>query len=112
MVAVGTRVRYTLSEPAAVTFKVEMLRGGRLVKSRCRKPTRKTRAKPRCDLLLTGSFTNRGDAGRNNLGFTGRLGGRALRPGNYRLVATARDLAGNASSPRRTRFTVVIGVRR
>jgi hypothetical protein len=81
---VGTRVSYTLSEPASTRFTVMRLvhrRGGRRY------------------VKLRGGFTHQGVAGMNRLKFRGRLRRRALRPGAYRLVAVATDLVGNRSAP-------------
>jgi hypothetical protein len=47
-------------------------------------------------LTLVGSFSHHDNAGTNRLPFTGRVGGHALRPGNYRLKASA-TLAGQQS---------------
>ena len=106
---VGTRVSYTLSEPATVRFTVERAAKGRRVQGKCRKPTRKNRRRKRCVRYrgLRGSFEHSGQAGRNSFKFTGRLRGRKLRPGRYRLVARARDAAGNKSKPKRVRFRIV-----
>jgi hypothetical protein len=48
-------------------------------------------------------------AGINTVAFAGRLAGKALRPGRYRLSATAADASGT-STDRATlaRFTVVV----
>ena len=48
-----------------------------------------------------------GVAGPNSFTFTGRLSGRALRPGRYRLVAVATDTAGLQSARKRASFTIV-----
>jgi hypothetical protein len=45
-------------------------------------------------------------AGAHRLTFRARLGGRALRPGRYRLVLRAADAAANRSAARRLAFTV------
>ena len=45
--------------------------------------------------------------GVNRIAFTGRIRGRALRPGRYRATVRATDAAGNRSAPRRVTFTVV-----
>ena len=50
-------------------------------------------------------------AGRSTLGFSGRLA-RALAPGAYRLLAVARDGAGNTSKAARAGFTVRPPLRR
>jgi hypothetical protein len=107
--AIGTTVSYRLSEAASVTFTVERSAPGRKVGRRCVKPSRRNRSRPRCTryVRLRGSFTHRGQAGRNSFKFTGRLAGRKLRPGRYRLVAVARDAAGNASAAKRVSFRIV-----
>jgi lysophospholipase L1-like esterase len=82
----GATVSYSLSEPATVRFRVMRVAAGRL------------RAR--------GSFTHRGDEGGNRFTFTGRVDGRRLRPGRYRLVARARDRGGNVSNRVRTPFVI------
>jgi Ca2+-binding RTX toxin-like protein len=85
----GTAVRFTLSEPAAVTFRIRRVGpGGRTVR-------------------LRGRIVAGGDAGANRVVLRGRLRGRTLRPGRYRLVARAVDAAGNRSSARRVAFRIV-----
>ena len=51
-------------------------------------------------VTLKGSFTRAGLAGTNTFRFTGRLNGKRLRPGRYRLVATptANGKTGRAAS--------------
>jgi hypothetical protein len=86
---VGTRVSYRLSAAAAVTFRVEKRLPGRRVAGRCVVPTRSNRGRPACTrhVPLAGSFRHAGGRGTNRFGFTGRLRGRSLPPGPYRLVA-------------------------
>jgi DNA-binding beta-propeller fold protein YncE len=106
---VGSRVSYTLSEPAAVRFRVERALAGRRVRGRCVRPTRSNRRARRCTRFRTlrGGFTHLGATGPNNFRFTGRLRGRRLRLGRYRLRAVATDPAGNRSRPQRSRFRIV-----
>ena len=54
-----------------------------------------------------GMLTRSGIKGTNKVSFSGRIGKRKLARGSYRLVATAKDSAGNASNPKRKRFQVV-----
>jgi Beta-propeller repeat len=105
----GTRVSYALSEPATVTFRVQRAALGRRVRGTCRRPRRDNRSRPRClrYVVVRGSFQHVGAAGANRLRFTGRLRGRKLRPGRYRLGARAVDAAGNASRVARRKFRVV-----
>jgi secreted trypsin-like serine protease len=80
----GTKLSFTLSEAAAVRVTV----------------LRRTRA-------LAPSATIAGRAGRTTRTFTGRLGGKKLRPGRYRLQLGAVDVAGNAARPVRIPFRIL-----
>lgn len=104
---VGTKVGYRLSEQATVRFGVERRNAGRTVRSACRKLTRKNRARRKCDLRLKGAFSRSAKQGKNGFTFTGRLGGRKLKPGRYYLVARATDGAGNRATVRRVKFKIV-----
>jgi hypothetical protein len=85
----GTVVRFALDEPAAVRLTVQRRRGGRP--------------------LRHGVMRRAGVVGRNRVPFTGRLRGRALAPGRYRLTVRARDAAGLRSAPVRVRFRIKAG---
>jgi DNA-binding beta-propeller fold protein YncE len=105
---VGTTISYTLSEPATVRFRIERARPGRRAGSRCVKPRRSNRHAKRCTRYVTlrGSFTHAGKAGQNAFIFRGRLRGRKLAPGRYRLRAAATDAAGNVSPTKRSAFRI------
>jgi len=83
------RVSYRLSEPATVRFTLK-----RALRRRGRTRYRAVR----------GAMTRQGAQGANSFRFTGRVGHRKLRPGRYRLLATATDAAGNSGAPRAVRF--------
>ena len=108
----GTRVSYTLNEAATVVFTVKRRATGRRVKRGkrkvCVKPTRKNRKKHRCARYVgvRGSFTLNGAAGNNSFHFTGRMNGRKLTPGRYRLLATP-SAGGKAGTPVSTAFRIV-----
>jgi hypothetical protein len=106
---IGTRVTFRLSEAASVRFTVERARPGRRVRGRCVKPTRRNRKRRKCTRYVRrpGSFIVAAGAGETRFRFTGRLRGRKLRPGRYRLVAVATDEGGKRSAPKRARFTIV-----
>jgi hypothetical protein len=87
-VALGTQVRYKLSEAATAHFRVQRPKSGRYV-------------------TLRGGFTHAGSVGANSFKFTGRLGGRKLKPGRYRLVQVAVDAAGNRSATKGVGFRIV-----
>lgn len=106
---VGTKVSYRLTSAVRVAFVVEQTTRGRKVGKRCVKPTKKNRGRKACKrtVILRGGFTHEGATGPNALKFTGRLGGRTLKPGKYSLVATAGDRRTAGVPLLRTRFTVV-----
>jgi Thrombospondin type 3 repeat len=83
----GFRVTYALSEVARVTFTVQRRTNGRYRR-------------------LRGSFAKTGQAGANSFRWSGKLRGRRLRPGRYRLVARALDVSNERSAPARKRFRV------
>jgi len=85
----GSRVSFTVSEPAVVAFTVQRGFTGRRVGGHCRRRTRRNRGRRRCSLFraVPGSFTVTGHPGPNSFRFSGRLNGRRLRPRRYRLVA-------------------------
>jgi subtilisin-like proprotein convertase family protein len=105
----GSGVSYRLSEAATVRFRVERAAAGRRSRGRCVRPTRRNARRRKCTrfVRLRRAFAHRGRAGVNRFRFTGRLGGRRLRPRRYRLTGVATDAAGNRSSPRRARFRIV-----
>jgi hypothetical protein len=91
-VARGTRFRYTLSEAARVTLKIQRALPGRRARYRTVGTLKRTAAK-----------------GANRISFSGRIGRRALRRGPYRALIRAVDAARNRSSRRTARFRVARG---
>jgi hypothetical protein len=85
----GTRFRFTLSEAASVTLKIQRAVSGRRTHYRTR-----------------GALSRSAKRGPNIVRFGGRLGKRALRPGRYRVRITATDAADNRSAPRIARFRI------
>jgi len=107
-VPVGTSVRFTLSEPSAVTLTIERSASGRRQGAACRAPSKANRTGRACvRYVRSGALRRAGRAGANAVAFSGRIGKRALARGSYGLSVTARDAAGNASArPAQSRFTV------
>ncbi|MDX6698842.1 MAG: hypothetical protein QOE65_2239 [Solirubrobacteraceae bacterium] len=104
----GTAIRFTLSENARVRIVVQGSAAGRRVGGRCVAASRRNRARPACvRWLAAGALTRDAKAGRNRVGFTGRVGSRALRPGYYRLRLQATDGAGGRSPVRTLTFRIV-----
>jgi Tol biopolymer transport system component len=103
----GTLLRFALSAAARVEFALEQRVSGRRASGGCRRPTRQNRRGRRCSYYANaGSFSRSATAGVNRVAFTGRLAGRALRPGSYRLTLTAIGAGGARSTTQRIDFTV------
>jgi streptogramin lyase len=87
---VALRVRFTLSVGATVTFAIERALPGRLSRGRCSTLTRSDRRHRPCTrpVLLRGTTVINAGAGADSFTFKGRIDGRALVPGSYRLLAT------------------------
>ncbi|HEX8122280.1 MAG TPA: hypothetical protein VF549_13545 [Solirubrobacteraceae bacterium] len=105
----GTTVRYTLSEPATVSFAISRATKGRRVGGKCRRATRKNRRKRACTRYVKAgrTITRRSPAGGSTLKFTGRIGTKKLKPGRYRMAIAAADAAGNRSKATRLKFRIV-----
>jgi hypothetical protein len=73
------KVTFTMSGPATVEFSVSKRIG------------HSTKYKP-----LKGVFTKQGETGRNSFSFNGRIGGKKLKPGAYKLSAFAGHLVSAA----------------
>ena len=103
----GTRIRWRLSEPARVTFRVDRVRPGFRRGSRCVAARPRRGTVRRCTRHVpAGSLVRTSAAGNRTLRFRGVLRRRPLAAGAYRLSAQARDAAGNRSRVRRAQFTV------
>jgi pimeloyl-ACP methyl ester carboxylesterase len=106
-VRTGSRVSYTLNAPASIRFTVQRSSGGRTVGGSCVKPTARNRARRNCTrFVAVRGFERTRPAGTDRFTFTGRLGGRALRPAVYRLVVTP-TADGHAGASARAQFRVV-----
>jgi Domain of unknown function (DUF4394) len=104
----GTTFRFTLSEAARVRVVFARKATGRRVGRRCLAATPARRKRAKCArYAAVGSISATGKAGRNSLAFSGRLKGRALKPGSYRASFTATDAAGQRSAVRAVSFRVV-----
>jgi len=92
---VGTRVRFTMNVAGLVRFTVERVAQGRRVARRCVQLSHGNSKSPPCTrfIVVPGSFAVNGNVGSNSFRFSGRLGGKTLPPGSYRLLATSRTSA-------------------
>ena len=104
----GTVLRYTLSEPAAVTVTIAREAGGRKVHGKCVKPSRKNAKSRRCTRYLkVGAIRRAGTRGANKLPFSGRIGKTALAPATYRATIVAVAAGGLRSNSRTVSFRIV-----
>jgi hypothetical protein len=85
----GTRFRFSLSAAADVRLVIQRGLHGRFHK--------------------VGTLARRAAAGADSIRFSGRLAGRALRPGRYRALVSAVDGAGHRTVAQRVSFTIVRG---
>lgn len=103
-------VTYRLSEVARVRFVVKRWRFGRLKGKRCvfGKQARQLHDAKRCKKLLRvkGQFAHAGKPGSNRFRFRGKVGGKPLRPGRYRMVGVPIDVAGNRGKSFRQSFAI------
>jgi hypothetical protein len=106
--AIGATIFYSVSEQSAVVFRVERRLAGRKSKGRCVKPGKRNRSHKKCTryVRLKGSFAHSGPEGANGFKFDGRLKGKRLKAGRYRLVAVPNDAAGNRGAAKRTGFSI------
>lgn len=104
---VGTRATYTQLVAAKTRFVVRVPRPG--VRSRsgaCVKRSKRHKRGRHCTRFVSvGSFARAGTAGANSFRFTGRVRHHKLRPGRYRLDATAK--AGGKARTVTKRFRIV-----
>jgi virginiamycin B lyase len=111
-VPVGTKIIFSLNRAAPVQLAFFSPKPGHKVKKRCVAPTRKNRKARKCTrLVLAGTLSFTGHAGKNTVRFQGRISKtKSLKPGRYQLKVTATDPTTPIKSPSRTAsFTIVKG---
>ena len=109
LIAHGTVITYRDTLAADTTLRVyRKLHGAKRGRECVAAPKgkRHRKGKPCVRLVLVGTFTHHDQAGANRLHFTGRLRGRALRPGGYKLEITAK-LAGRHSDTLNGSFMII-----
>jgi len=105
----GTVFSFRLDQPATIKVAIQTTARGRRVGRACKPESHKLRHKPRCTRTVTiATLIRSAHAGLNKIGFTGRIRGKALKPGRYKAVFTAVDAAG-ASARQSLSFTIVKG---
>lgn len=101
---ISLRVSYALNVAARVILTLKQQAPGRRTKGRCLRPTKTNRKGKSCTRLirLRGSIVKNSSAGVTRFTFNGTLGGHALGPGTYLLIATP-----GGGQPKRARFKIV-----
>jgi streptogramin lyase len=104
----GTRVSYSLSRAASTKFTVERAQKGRKKGKKCVAPRPSNKKGKKCTryVLAKGSFKHAGTGGKNKFKFSGRIGGKRLKPGTYRLIAVA-TAGATKSKLKRANFKIV-----
>ncbi len=87
----GTKISFNLDRGSLVTMKINrQRRGRRSARGVCVKPTKANRKRKRCTRLIpVVNILRFGRAGTNNVAFSGRVRGKALKADSYRLTASA-----------------------
>jgi hypothetical protein len=95
----GATISYHDSQAATTTFTVLRETSGRKQGKSCKKPSKANKHGKRCTILTAiGSFSHVDVVGANSLRFSGRIKGKKLAAGSYRLQAVAHDAAGNGAA--------------
>jgi hypothetical protein len=106
----AARVRFTLSEPAAVRATVQRQLTGRKRGNSCLTGRKTPRKGARCSVWKTAATSRAtGKTGANTVTVLSARQSRRLLPGNYRVVLVATDAAGNRSATVRAAFKVAAG---
>jgi hypothetical protein len=103
--AKGSKAKFTLSEAATVKFVVQRQSGIKGSK-KCSSASKSGKKRPTYK-NVKGSFSRPSTSGANSFKFSGHVGGKALKPGSYRLVGVATDAAGNASKSFVAKFAIL-----
>lgn len=104
----GALVSYQSSDAAQTHFVLFELEEGRRVRRKCVRATAlNSTRKPCVRRVKVITFVRDDAAGRNQFGFSGRVGARKLPPGEYQLQARAYAASGLTSAPVGATFTVL-----
>ncbi len=101
---IGSTVNYELTNPGTIEFSLERGLLGRRVAGKCVKATHANRSHKACTTFkpIAGGFSISAAAGgANHFKFSGRIGGKALKPGAYRITGKA------GSTQQSAAFTIV-----
>lgn len=104
----GALVSYTDSSAAQTNVVISRVTPGRTAGGRCAAETKaNATGKPCARLVKAIGFVRADVAGRNRFGFSGRVHGALLPPGEYQLQAKAYSSSGLVSAPAAATFTIL-----
>lgn len=106
--ATAATISFQVSKKSDVTFAVDSKTRGRRVGGKCKAPKPSNQGKPGCTLFVpVGNFFAAAQSGASSVAFSGRVGGKALSAGKYRLGVSARGGSGPAGAVAYKSFEVV-----
>jgi PKD domain len=107
----GTTFRFTLNEPAKVSFVFQRVVTGRKSGRRCVAVTPRNKGGRKCTRrVVAGRLSHAAKVGANKLKFQGRLSRKKkLKLGRYVAIVTATNANGQRSAPKRLSFRIVAG---
>jgi virginiamycin B lyase len=108
-VAKGMVFNYALDKAGTVKITILRVSSGQLVRHRCRPATRHG-AQRKCTLLVkVATLTRQSHKGINHVPFSGRIRGKALKPGVYRAVFVGLARTGKSVSKPKTLSLRIVG---
>lgn len=104
----GTVLNLDLTQASTITITIERLTAGKQSKGKCVTPTTKLRKAKSCTRsTAAGTLTQPAPAGKSTVAFTGKVRGKALKLGDYRLTVQAKNAAGLSSTSATVKLSVV-----
>ncbi len=103
----GTVFNYILDKPGTVKIAITQATKGRRAGKKCVPPSRRNAGKRPCRRTVTVvTLTRVSHAGVNHVPFSGRIRGKALKPGSYKAVFTALAQTGSATKTQSYGFRI------
>jgi PKD domain len=104
----GSSLRFALTQASSIAIVLQRVVGGRTSHGHCLATAHRGRP---CTITQTAGTLRRASVpgGRVTIAFSGRVGPRALAPGQYLATVTATNTVGDASRPAHALFVIVAG---
>lgn len=106
--AAGSDVSFTTDDAGTATIAILQQAKGKRSGKRCVKPSKKLAKKKNCKryVTLSGSTKLTAVAGLNKFKFSGKVRGKSLKPGSYKLQLTLKNAAGLSSTSTSISFKI------